>query len=454
MNNSIYDRNTREWGQTNQEKLLEHRVLIIGSDILAQYLAGGLAGLGVGSLALMDNTRVTPDQYNIFVHQQGKRRVDGIAQALDQLNPLLTIDPVFSAFNRALIYQYQPTICIDASNCSRQKEQVLQYALDKNISFFSAVSNHKGCLVSRINTPTQDIHASYDNTRQHPVSSGIAAGIVLEEIRKLTFRYPDNLYDTKLHANCTWSYDTKHRPLNLSQTRALVIGAGAIGTYVTLSLALLGCKEIHIHDHDEIECTNLNRQLLYYGMVGQKKVQALKQRLSHLSSSHIRASTQRIGRLRASDHDWVEEYRVHDESPLSFEAYSKEHFGSMYPNKLNDMDIVFGCVDNKYARKWLDVYTQCAGLPYVDGGTAPQLGQCAVMHHGTPRLDDYLMLKYAPVRNSCIDGPNPSVIMSNMVVGNVMVHQGIRTLQGYDVPAGLTRYDITSPQRLFFVPQA
>ena len=50
---------------------------------------------------------------------------------------------------------------------------------------------------------------------------------------------------------------------------ALVVGAGGIGNFVALNLALLGVGNIDIVDGDKIEDTNLNRQLLLYGRVGE-----------------------------------------------------------------------------------------------------------------------------------------------------------------------------------------
>jgi molybdopterin/thiamine biosynthesis adenylyltransferase len=50
---------------------------------------------------------------------------------------------------------------------------------------------------------------------------------------------------------------------DVSSSRVLVIGAGAIGNELLKNLALLGVGEIHVHDLDRIEQHNLTRSVLF-----------------------------------------------------------------------------------------------------------------------------------------------------------------------------------------------
>ena len=63
--------------------------------------------------------------------------------------------------------------------------------------------------------------------------------------------------------------------------KVLVIGAGGIGSWVTLNLALSGCvDEIHVCDHDVIEESNLNRTPFALHHVGMKKIWAMTELVS------------------------------------------------------------------------------------------------------------------------------------------------------------------------------
>jgi molybdopterin/thiamine biosynthesis adenylyltransferase len=54
-----------------------------------------------------------------------------------------------------------------------------------------------------------------------------------------------------------------------------VIGAGAIGGWVTLSLAKMGFENIQVYDDDKVEVENLNSQFYRFSDIGKPKVAAL-----------------------------------------------------------------------------------------------------------------------------------------------------------------------------------
>ena len=63
---------------------------------------------------------------------------------------------------------------------------------------------------------------------------------------------------------------------DLSRAHCIVVGAGALGNWLGASLALHshGIGKLTIIDHDRVEETNLNRQVLFYGCVGELKAQS------------------------------------------------------------------------------------------------------------------------------------------------------------------------------------
>ncbi|MHC9015467.1 HesA/MoeB/ThiF family protein [Stenotrophomonas bentonitica] len=61
----------------------------------------------------------------------------------------------------------------------------------------------------------------------------------------------------------------------MKSARVLVLGMGGWGTWCCLNLARLGVGSLRIVDGDDVEVSNLNRQVLYESShVGRKKVAA------------------------------------------------------------------------------------------------------------------------------------------------------------------------------------
>ena len=58
----------------------------------------------------------------------------------------------------------------------------------------------------------------------------------------------------------------------------LLLGVGGLGTGVAMGLARLGVKKLILIDKENVELSNLNRQILFsYQHVGQRKCEAAKQ---------------------------------------------------------------------------------------------------------------------------------------------------------------------------------
>ena len=64
-------------------------------------------------------------------------------------------------------------------------------------------------------------------------------------------------------------------PMDILDTKITIIGAGAIGSWVTLSLAKMGFQDLTVYDFDKVDTVNLNSQFYPMGAVGKSKVNAL-----------------------------------------------------------------------------------------------------------------------------------------------------------------------------------
>lgn len=70
----------------------------------------------------------------------------------------------------------------------------------------------------------------------------------------------------------------------LAQSRVLIIGAGGLGSPAALYLATSGVGELLICDHDKVDLTNLQRQILHNtAAIGKLKAESAKQTLQHIN---------------------------------------------------------------------------------------------------------------------------------------------------------------------------
>jgi len=71
----------------------------------------------------------------------------------------------------------------------------------------------------------------------------------------------------------------------IQQARALVIGAGGLGSPVALYLSSAGVGHITVVDHDTVDITNLQRQIAHTeASVGEPKVESLKRAMGLINS--------------------------------------------------------------------------------------------------------------------------------------------------------------------------
>ncbi|VPZ65527.1 HesA/MoeB/ThiF family protein [Streptococcus pneumoniae] len=65
----------------------------------------------------------------------------------------------------------------------------------------------------------------------------------------------------------------------------LVLGAGALGCYISLSISMYGVRKLIVADYDIIEPSNLNRQILYTESdVGKEKINVLSEKIHKYNS--------------------------------------------------------------------------------------------------------------------------------------------------------------------------
>jgi molybdopterin/thiamine biosynthesis adenylyltransferase len=231
----------------------------------------------------------------------------------------------------------------------------------------------------------------------------IVAGIVLEESK--------NILMGNAVSDAVISYGRNKLTTSRGQPNILVVGAGALGTFVGLGLAYSGFQRCTFMDPDVVEVTNLNRQILLYGAYGESKAETLSRRLNDFFGMNSSAQVAYLGR----DTD------------------------------LSQYDVVFDCVDNFETRIVLSEECEDKGKVLVSGGTSAEAGQ-AVLYNprdngATPAellglyeiVSERTVEPSRPKRASCTYQPDPSVIMTNQITAGFMVDAYRMLLDGQEV---------------------
>lgn len=85
-------------------------------------------------------------------------------------------------------------------------------------------------------------------------------------------------------------------PLQALEEKITVIGAGAIGSWVVLSLAKMGFQDITVYDHDKVDTVNLNSQFYPIHAVGEHKVESLARLVQSFTDLDITAKAEKYER--------------------------------------------------------------------------------------------------------------------------------------------------------------
>ena len=105
MAEHLFLRNEMLWGTEAQEKLRRSHVIVFGLGGVGSYAAECLARSGVGELTIVDNDTVSLTNRNrqleALESTLGMRKTDAVAQRLLDINPALTVHPVFGTYDSA-----------------------------------------------------------------------------------------------------------------------------------------------------------------------------------------------------------------------------------------------------------------------------------------------------------------------------------------------------------------
>ena len=169
----------------------------------------------------------------------------------------------------------------------------------------------------------------------------------------------------------------------LKESRVFVAGAGGLGSPVAIYLAVAGVGQIHVCDSDQVELSNLNRQILHPdSRLGESKARSAAQTLSDLNPS--------IEIVTTSDY------------------LGKENVAQI----VGQPDIVVDCLDNYETRYLLSSYCIAQEIPFIHGAIEGLLGQITCLKPPETPCLQCIFPEAPPKRIFPVVGATPGVIGS------------------------------------------
>ncbi|MBM3200028.1 hypothetical protein FJZ53_03745 [Candidatus Woesearchaeota archaeon] len=403
----------------DQEKLGNANVTIIGAGSITNYLCAYMSGLGIKNISVIDNSAYQNDPNEFLLKSFKGQKCDGLERKVKDMNDETKLVSVNSQILEFLVGK--PDVLVDLTNNPISKTKCKDISkkipcIKKTISASSSENNasvriyapkKNGPLILQktgpkiVGLPESDFSLGcYDGRTQGSFTSGLIAAVVLDEIRKtiipLENEYPlKGNADFSMHSEKRFNSGIRFREEkdNLSGIKALVVGAGGIGTYVCLNLALMGVGNIDLYDGDTVEDHNLNRQIFYYGSVGKKKADVLSERINRMTRECIRP----------------------------YACFLKD------TSKLKRYDVIFSCLDNWQYRFMLNDYAVKNRIPLINGSVTAFDAYADFYNCLSCKNDVQKLLavekSQAPQSGSCSNVVNSNVVMTNAFVGSLMASE-------------------------------
>lgn len=438
-----YDRQKRieGWNQTNLDNA---KIALVGSGPLANFTGTLISALGIGKIDIYDNSvfeKYDPGEFLLADSLKGEQKIRGLEKSLKEINPTIDVESYQWKFLREYYTDIldKPSIIIDTTNNPFNEAALFSYAVEHNIPL---VNGSAGIFQGELSVfrpenyktleneiPYELLSDKYDESmQQDPIISSIIAGLITDEVRKILMPLKTKLaydesgaktivsdepslsgkliYDTltsdlvKVTNSAKPNINRIHKPFEYrTDVNAHIVGAGSLGNVVGLLLATIGVEKIVVYDKDEYEDINLNRQILaalYGSDVGKSKSPSLANKLQKVNP-YIKAK-------------------------------GKEEFFNRNMNFSDNKmpDVIFDCVDRYVGMEEADEFSKMHNVPVISGHTDYKQGQAffSDIQNGYECLNGRLMVsENAEIeRNptSCIASGNPSVIISNWIIGSLM----------------------------------
>lgn len=211
----------------------------------------------------------------------------------------------------------------------------------------------------------------------------------------------------------------------LRKSNVLIIGLGAVGTWVACNLVESGVENLFLLDPDDVDVTNLHRQYGYtLEDVGKKKTDALEERLKKYNSDvNISKYNMMLDEVALKEFDGVQ------------------------------LDLIINCADKPNVdttTMWVGEYAMKRGIPHIVGGgynmhlsligqtVLPSKSACAKcfqLQLEEENTIDSQRVKKLQIKNRKVGSFGPMCSMIASFVGM----EAIKVLSGCEQPANINR---------------
>lgn len=187
----------------------------------------------------------------------------------------------------------------------------------------------------------------------------------------------------------------------LLASKVLIVGLGGLGSPVALYLAASGVGELHLADHDEVDLSNLQRQIIHdTAGIGRGKAQSAAQRVEALNPA------------------------------LRLHVLSDRLEAERLEQAVAAVDLVVDASDNMTTRFALNSACFALGKPLVSGAAIRCEGQLTVFDFRRPDSPCYRCL-YGEVDDTALNCSESGVLAPIVgVVGSLQAMEAIKCLTG------------------------
>jgi len=186
---------------------------------------------------------------------------------------------------------------------------------------------------------------------------------------------------------------------SLKKAHVVIAGAGGLGSSVSIYLTAAGIGHISIIDHDTVELSNLNRQILHWERdIGKNKVESAVEKLTHINSN--------------IEINGIEE-KISEENVLEL---------------LKGADAVVDCMDNFHTRFILNDAILKLDIPFFHGACYGFEGRATtIIPKKTPCLR-CIIPKSPPEKKVPVIGTTPGTIGTIQATEVIKFFAGIKPL--------------------------
>jgi molybdopterin-synthase adenylyltransferase len=182
----------------------------------------------------------------------------------------------------------------------------------------------------------------------------------------------------------------------LKNSRVLLAGAGGLGSAVGFYLAAAGIGHLRIVDLDQVELSNLNRQILHWETdLSRPKVESAREKLSKLNPG------------------------------ITIEIRQEEINEKTLPDLIEGCDLIVDGLDNFPTRYLINKQVVNRNIPFIYGGILGMMGMVTFIRPGQTPCLKCLFPQAPPPQKFPVLGTTPGII------GLIEANEAIKYLVGF-----------------------